>query len=346
MSETGVTADGLLPDEAVRWAVRLFLGREPTGQAEVHPLRRHPTLDALRIALAETSEFDEFCWRASGHRPRYAVPPFMLKPPTNAELPWRFAAPTLEEPVSQLCTYSQFGEPAFHEIAEAMALERIPHRGIWGHVYIVSVLATEGLVVPGSRAIGFGCGAERIPALLASRGVSVLASDLPGPAPAERLEAMFDARVIHREDYDSLVGFHPIDMNDLPDGLDGQFDCLWSSSAMQHLGSIRRGMEFVERSLAALRPGGLAVHTTEFNLDSNEATVQTPDLSVFRRRDIEALASRLIARGHEVLPINLHPGHEKEDEVIDLPPYGLPHLKLIIGRHILTSFGLAVRKKR
>jgi hypothetical protein len=104
-------------------------------------------------------------------------------------------------------------------------------------------------------------------------------------------------------------------------------------------------MEFIERSLVALKPGGLAVHTMEFNIGSNDGTVETYNISALRRRDIEALASRLQAEGHEVLPINLHPGHEPEDELIDLPPFGLPHLKLIIGRHILTSFGFAVRKK-
>lgn len=334
-----------LTDEEVIWAIRLLLGREPAGDAEVQRLRRQPSREALRLHLAESSEFDAFCASTRGQRPRYAMPPLMLRPPANADLPWRFAPPTLEEPTSQLCTSAQFAEPAFLEITEAMALERIAHRGIWQHAYIVSVLATEGVIAPGKRAIGFGCGAERTPALLASRGVTVLASDQPGEAAEQRLDAMFDARVIPREDYDRLVSFHPIDMNDLPGGLDGQFDCLWSASAMQHLGSIRRGLDFVERSLPALRPGGIAVHTMDFNLGSNEETVDNPDIAIFRRRDIEALAGRLQAEGHQVLPINLHPGEDREDEVIDQPPYGLPHLKLIIGRQVITTFGLAVRRK-
>jgi hypothetical protein len=338
-------ADAILPDDAVRWAIRLFLGRDPKSEDEVARLRRQPTIESLRGVLAETTEFDQFCWTVSGQRPRYGMPPAMLRPPANGELPWRFAPPTLEHPVSQLCTMSQFSEPAFEEIASAMALPKVPHRALWEPVYIVSVLATEGMIEPGRRAIGFGCGKERVPALLASRGVTVLASDRPGQDPAEMLNGMFDERVIHREDYDRLVYWHPIDMHDLPDGLEGQFDCLWSSSAIQQLGSIRRGMDFVERSLSVLQPGGFAVHTMEFNIGSNEGTVETHDISAFRRRDIEALASRLEAQGHKVLPINMHPGHEKDDEVIDLPPYGLPHLKLIIGRHVLTSFGLVVRKK-
>jgi hypothetical protein len=338
-------ADLLLPEDAVRWAIRLMLGREPRSQDEVERLRRQPTIDALRSFLAETAEFDQFCWTTSGQRPKYGVPPRMLRPPANGALPWRFVPPTLEHPVSQLCTMSQFAESAFEEIAGAMALERIPHRAIWEPVWIVSLLATEGLITAGKRGIGFGVGQERIPALLASRGVTVLASDQPGHDPAKMLEGMFDSRVIHREDFDQLVHYHPIDMLDLPGGIEGEFDFLWSASAVQQLGSLRRGMEFIERSLAALKPGGLAVHSMEFNIGSNEGTVETYNISAYRRRDIEALASRLQAEGHDVLPINLHPGHEPEDELIDQPPFGLPHLKLIIGRHILTSFGFAVRKK-
>ncbi|MGG5807941.1 hypothetical protein [Falsiroseomonas sp. CW058] len=346
MSAPGVAGeDGLLPEETALWAVRMLLGREPAGPAELLRLRALPTLDALRQALAETAEFDALADRRAGRGPRYAVPPVMLRPPVNEGLPWRFAPPTLEHPVSQLCTSAQFAEPAFHEIAEAMALDRVAHRGIWEPVYIVSVLATEGMVAPGKRAIGFGCGRERIPAVLASRGVTVLASDLAGPEPAERLDGLFDPRVIHREDFDRLVSFYPIDANDLPAGIEGQFDCLWSASLLQQAGSIRRAQDFVERAMAALRPGGIAVHTMEFNLTSNEDTPDGGGVSVLRRRDVEALASRLQAQGHEVLPLNLHPGHDPEDEAIDLPPYGLPHLKLFVGRHVATSFGLAVRAK-
>jgi hypothetical protein len=342
----GDTAGGLLPEEEVVWAIRMLVGREPLNAAEVQRLRGAGTRDALRLQLAEYSEFDALGHRRPGREPRYALPPHMLKPPANAELPWRFAPPTLEHPVSQLCTASQFAEPAFEEIAEAMALPKVMHRAVWEPVYIVSVLATEGVIAPGLRALGFGCGKERIPAVLASRGVTVLASDQPGPEPKERLDGMFDAKVIHREDYDRLVSFFPIDMNDLPGGLEGQFDALWSASAIQQLGSIRRGQDFVERSLVALRPGGIAVHSFEFNLTSNEGTVEAHDHAMWRRRDVEALASRLQAGGHEVLPLNFHPGHDRQDEAIDTPPYGLPHLKLFIGPYLQTSFGFAVRKKK
>jgi hypothetical protein len=64
----------------------------------------------------------------------------------------------------------------------------------------------------------------------------------------------------------------------------------------------------------------------------------------FRKRDIEALASRLIAAGHEVAPLNFHPGEAEIDTYIDLPPYALPHLKLLAADYVTTSIGLIVRK--
>jgi hypothetical protein len=29
---------------------------------------------------------------------------------------------------------------------------------------------------------------------------------------------------------------------------------------------------------------------------------------------------------------------------VDLPPHGLPHIKLYVDRYITTSFGIAIRK--
>jgi hypothetical protein len=59
---------------------------------------------------------------------------------------------------------------------------------------------------------------------------------------------------------------------------------------------------------------------------------------------MEALAARLIAQGHQVLPLNFHPGEEELDEVIDVPPYALPHLKLELQDMTCTSIGFAVRR--
>ena len=132
-------------------------------------------------------------------------------------------------------------------------------------------------------------------------------------------------------------------MNAVPGDLRG-FDVCWSACALEHLGSIERGLSFIEQSLNTLRPGGLAVHTTEFNLDSNDYTIELPELCLFRRRDIERLLSSLVAAVHKVWPLNLHPGSGEMDQHIDLPPYALPHLKLQVAQYTTTSLGIVVQK--
>jgi hypothetical protein len=124
----------------------------------------------------------------------------------------------------------------------------------------------------------------------------------------------------------------------------GEFDFVWSLCALEHLGSLQRGLEFVERSLECVRPGGIAVHTTEYNVSSNDDTVAKGATVLYRRRDIEALAERLRGAGCEI-ELNLHPGDGALDGHYDLPPYrnGM-HLKLEIARYVATSLGLVIRK--
>ena len=55
-------------------------------------------------------------------------------------------------------------------------------------------------------------------------------------------------------------------MNHLPDDLRG-FDFTWSSCALEHLGTLAAGADFVVAQMDCLRPGGVAVHTTEFLVD-------------------------------------------------------------------------------
>jgi hypothetical protein len=94
-----------------------------------------------------------------------------------------------------------------------------------------------------------------------------------------------------------------------------------------------------------LAPGGVAVHTTEFNLSSNRRTITAGETVIFRRSDIESLARRLRAAGHFVEPLDLT--HDA------LPParssrsgdQGLINqLQLQLGPYLATSIGLIVRK--
>lgn len=141
------------------------------------------------------------------------------------------------------------------------------------------------------------------------------------------------------------VDFRPVDMNKIPGDLTG-FDFTWSACSLEHLGSLRHGIEFVVKSIDCLRPGGIAVHTTEFNLSSNTTTFQSADLSLYRRCDIEEMINELEARGHAVEPIDWDRGNGIADRYVDLPPYKAPmHLRLRLAEFDCTSIGFIVHAK-
>jgi glycosyltransferase involved in cell wall biosynthesis len=103
-------------------------------------------------------------------------------------------------------------------------------------------------------------------------------------------------------------------MNNIPEDLkQGEFDFIWSSCAFEHIGSIEHGLRFVKESLKCLKPGGMAIHTTEFNCSSNEETLNTDNLVLFRHRDIQRLISELTAKGYRVEPPDYWMGDSKYD---------------------------------
>jgi len=231
------------------------------------------------------------------------------------------------------------------------------HRKQWEFFYIAQVLFEQGMLTPGKKGLVFAVGREPLPAVFANIGCEILATDLAVEAAQEQgwvdtgqhsnqVEHLFFENICPRDRFFEAVRYQNLDMNDIPQSLSGQFDFCWSSCAYEHLGSIEHGLTFVERSVDTLRPGGIAVHTTEFNLSSNDDTIESPGLSIFRRRDIEELVSRLTASGHEVVPFDWSSGSGFAETVIDLPPYKVsPHLKLQIAQYSCTSVGIIVRKK-
>ncbi|HLI75644.1 MAG TPA: class I SAM-dependent methyltransferase, partial [Acidobacteriaceae bacterium] len=180
----------------------------------------------------------------------------------------------------------------------------------------------------------------------------VLATDLPAGDPrakgwsrtaqhASRAEQLYRPSCPRRL-FDRHVQVRPVDMKALPDDLTG-FDFVWSSCALEHLGSLEAGTAFVKRSLGCLRPGGIAVHTTEFNLTSNEATTSEGPTVAYRMRDIEALLDELRARGHQARPFLIGERHGVLDRIIDIPPYTYSALLVRLGPHVLTSAILVIR---
>jgi hypothetical protein len=264
--------------------------------------------------------------------------------------------PTFPGLAWQLCTTAQTRAPAYLEWCDVIG--RRPdaqRRKVWEYCYALQGLTEQLGLRAGQRGLGFGVGREPLPSVFAARGIDVVATDqslesaqgtgwIRSKEHAADVEQLIHTKICPPEQLRKHASFRAVDMNAIPDDLTG-FDFLWSSCALEHLGSIELGLSFIERAMGCLKPGGVAVHTTEFNLVSNDETVDNQGTVLFRRRDLEELARRLTAQGAQVLPLNCHPGSEPLDHHIDVPPYAwLPHLRLMLGRYATTSLGIIVKR--
>lgn len=212
-----------------------------------------------------------------------------------------------------------------------------------------------GKLVPGSRGLGYGVGQEPLPALFASYGCEILATDLATEQAANAgwtksdqhamsAQTLRNGGICDPDQFSRLVRFEVADMNNIP-GHYRDFDFTWSACCLEHLGSIKKGLAFIKNSLATLKPGGVAVHTTELNCHSNHRTIDNTGTVLFRRRDFVGFVRKLRDAGHDVAPLNFNLGSQPLDRHVDVPPYTTDrHLKLRIGRYASTSFGLIVTK--
>ena len=265
------------------------------------------------------------------------------------------SAPHLDRPVSQACTQAQMESEIYKEWCKAFKEKPWLHRKQWEFVYILQCLELGDMLKPGRSGLGFGVGGEPLPALFASKGVSILGTDLdPNHARglgwietdqhAASKQAMNIRKLCKPDEFERLVEYRSMDMNEIDHYTHGQFDFCWSACALEHLGSIDKGLKFIENSIESLRPGGLAVHTTEFNCSSNTMTLDNTSTVLFRRRDFERLGRRLARKGHQIA-FNFDIGDQPADRHIDVPPYTQdPHLKIQIAEWTTTSFGLCIRK--
>ena len=92
------------------------------------------------------------------------------------------------------------------------------------------------------------------------------------------------------------------------------------------------------------------MHTTELNLDEAGETLSAGNTVLYQRRHLEALAARLAALGHRMLPLDHAQGPGILDQFVDVPPYeegrvplghlSPPHLRLSISGYPATSVAI------
>jgi hypothetical protein len=267
--------------------------------------------------------------------------------------------------VSKPTTQADIESPWFSYWCSQLKAAPFYHRKLWEYAFVLQALFEHDLLRAGTRGLGFGCGREPLASYFASRKMDALTTDLSPEEVAGRgwaetgqhassREAAFFPDIVSRELFDRHVEHSVMDMNAIP-SVPEPFDFCWSICSLEHLGSIQKGSDFVVNSLSTLKPGGLAIHTTEYNYLSADETLDNWPTVLFLRRHFEALKTRLEEEGHQLLGPDFDIGSGALDRFIDVPPYGellnlargtdqASHLKLAIDGFACTCFGLIVRK--
>ena len=209
-------------------------------------------------------------------------------------------------------------------------------RKAWEWAAMGRALDAAGCLGPDRTGLGFAVGTEPLAGAFAARGCKILATDLDTADPRADSWAATGQHASGRTA--AGVSFRPVDMTSIPSDLVA-FDFVWSACAMEHLGTLQAGFDFIEEAMGCLRPGGWAVHTTEYNVGDEVETIERGPTVFYRRSDILRLES--VARaGHRLLPTG---AMEKQwggslDAFIDIPPHN--NVSLILGTNKVKSTSL------
>ncbi|MEO5984396.1 MAG: hypothetical protein ABIP80_02755, partial [Ferruginibacter sp.] len=200
---------------------------------------------------------------------------------------------------SELCKAMDYHSTWFKRWCDELSELPNFHRKQWEFIYVMQSLWERGCLAEGKNGLVFAVGEEPLPAMFAKYGCNILATDI---FPEEGIAKGWDKTnqlcfgvsnlnnrgICPQETFDKLVSYRPVDMNDIPNDLVG-FDFNWSSCSFEHLGTLEKGFSFLTNQLKTLRPGGWAVHTTEYNVSSNDETQENNDTVIYRHRDIEKI---------------------------------------------------------
>lgn len=198
-------------------------------------------------------------------------------------------------------------------------------------------------------AIGFGVGIEPIPTALAKIGYDVIATDyLDGNIASDwkntdqlinTPEDLNSRGILTPEEFKRSVKFMNLDMNRIPDEFNENFDFVWSSCALGHIGGYQNGLDFIKNSTRLLKPGGIALHSTELDVSPGTEKFESPNLSLYREEDIERLFMEIKDLGFNVAKLDTKRSWTKPAEAfIDREPWGdRPHLRIeVFGREVLS----------
>lgn len=264
----------------------------------------------------------------------------------------------------RVCRQSDFSSPWFLYWAERLKFAPRLHRKLWEDAYVVQCLWERGCLEPGKTGLGFAVGMKSLPSLFVSCGARITATDLSADDERSRgwslthqhasnLEVLWKPMLVDRETFLGNCSFEFVDMTGIPSKLDDQFDFCWSVCAFEHLGTLWKGLQFVRQATRTLKPGGVAVHTTEYNVGDAE-TIDNWSTVLYQRKHFATLKAMIEEVGCRLVDIDFDLGREFFDCYIDVPPYPHdasclpnpqpPHVKLSIDGFPATSIAIIIEK--
>lgn len=258
---------------------------------------------------------------------------------------------------SELCKAKDWQTDWFNRWVKELNEPARYHRKQWEFIFVMQALWERGCIAKGKKGLVFAVGTEPGPSIFANYGCDILATDIFPEKGKEKgwtngdqlcfgIDSLNKRGLTDNETLQKHVQYRAVDMNDIPKDLKG-FDFNWSSCSFEHLGSIKKGLEFLKNQLKTLKPGGWAVHTTEFNISSNDQTLDNCDTVIFRKRDLDKLAKELRSMGHFVEELDYSLGGLPEDFDVDVYPHNEQvHLKLQLNEYVVTSIGLIIQKRK
>jgi len=259
--------------------------------------------------------------------------------------------------ISELCKAKDWQSDWFKRWCNELQEPARFHRKQWEFIYVMESLWERGCIQKGKKGLAFAVGSEPLPSIFANYECDILATDIYPEQGKEKgwttgdqlcfgIESLNKRGLCTDAVLRKYVKYKAVDMNDIPADLNG-FDFNWSSCSFEHLGTIKKGIQFLKNQLSTLKPGGWAVHTTEFNVSSNEETLDNCDTVIFRLKDIERLVKELRSMGHFVEVLDYSLGGLQEDFAVDILPHTQEtHLKLQINEFVVTSIGLIIQKRK
>lgn len=168
---------------------------------------------------------------------------------------------------SELCKAKDWQAEWFQRWCREMNDPARFHRKQWEFVYVMQALWERGCIARGKKGLVFAVGSEPGPSIFAKYGCDILATDIlpeegveKGWTDADQLcfgidslnkRGLCDDATLKRH-----VRYRPVDMNNIPSDLKG-FDFNWSSCSFEHLGSIKKGIDFFKKSIEYTQTRGL-----------------------------------------------------------------------------------------